>query len=249
MNGKGGGSLGTLLFSVPLAAIPLMAIFGIPQFAPVAASPEQIDPYERDPAPSVRQKNPDDPLSSNERGDLRSPVPGSSGRDPRSLSGGSSRFGSEGGTRQERPNGLASPWSSSADLYAASGASADRGGQQLDSYNRSLSERATAQATGQRYPSGTARSSTGTPTLNWQTAARRLNELGVGNYHLEPGADPLSFLFVCCFCPDESASVTMRFEAEAADPLEAVDDVLGQVEHWMRQQSAETGRVAAPSTR
>ena len=32
MSSRGGSSFGTLLFSVPLAAIPLMAIFGIPQF-------------------------------------------------------------------------------------------------------------------------------------------------------------------------------------------------------------------------
>src|SRR5690606_6864290 len=73
--------------------------------------------------------------------------------------------------------------------------------------------------------------------MTWQSAAERLEELGISSYHLEPGAELGSFLFVCSFCPEASSHVTMRFEAESAEPLNAVGDVLAQIDHWQQQQS------------
>ena len=38
MRSQSGSSLSTLVFMVPLLGVPLMAIFGVPQFVPVIAS-------------------------------------------------------------------------------------------------------------------------------------------------------------------------------------------------------------------
>jgi hypothetical protein len=50
MGAKTGNSLATFLLSIPIAAVGLMAIFGVPEFAPLNASPDENvvvrDPYE-----------------------------------------------------------------------------------------------------------------------------------------------------------------------------------------------------------
>ena len=40
------------------------------------------------------------------------------------------------------------------------------------------------------------------------------------------------------FTPAGNPHVTRRFEAEAADPLHAVNAVLGQIDDWLKQQYA-----------
>lgn len=53
MSTKAGSSFATFLLSVPVAAVGLMAVFGIPQFTQVIASPDETlvvrDPYEAQP--------------------------------------------------------------------------------------------------------------------------------------------------------------------------------------------------------
>jgi hypothetical protein len=70
----------------------------------------------------------------------------------------------------------------------------------------------------------------------WQGAVKRLNELGIHQFHLEPGQAANSFQFRCSLTRPDSPQVTRRFEAEAGDPLEAVQQVLDQVEDWMGRQ-------------
>src|SRR5262245_21147172 len=43
MHGSASGPLGALLLIAPLAALPVFAIVGVPQFAPLAASPSDDD--------------------------------------------------------------------------------------------------------------------------------------------------------------------------------------------------------------
>lgn len=69
-----------------------------------------------------------------------------------------------------------------------------------------------------------------TPSLTWQGAVKRLNELDISNFRLEPGSDPNQFLFMCSYTPPENPQVSYRFEAEASEPLKAVEKVLAQVE-------------------
>jgi hypothetical protein len=52
MHGSPGGPLGALLLIAPLAAIPVFAIVGVPQFAPLSASPSDDDDF-ADPGDSV----------------------------------------------------------------------------------------------------------------------------------------------------------------------------------------------------
>jgi hypothetical protein len=83
------------------------------------------------------------------------------------------------------------------------------------------------------------------PPLTWREAARELEELGIQNFHLERGTEAQSFLFVCSFAPGDSPQVTLRFEAEAQDPLAAVSNVLDQVNVWLRRRFAASRSLGA----
>jgi hypothetical protein len=71
--------------------------------------------------------------------------------------------------------------------------------------------------------------------LTWRDAVTRLNQLGIRQFKLEPGARD-GFHFSCYFTPQDNPRITHRFEAEATEPLRAVENVLSQVETWLRGQ-------------
>jgi hypothetical protein len=71
--------------------------------------------------------------------------------------------------------------------------------------------------------------------LNWRSAVAWLNKLGIHDFQLQPGESEGEFHFSCRFVSPINPRVMMRFEAEAADPLEAVGKVLRQVDDWKRQ--------------
>ena len=75
-------------------------------------------------------------------------------------------------------------------------------------------------------------------SLTWRQASQRFSEWGVDNYHLERGATEGTFLFVCMYSPSHAPHVTHRFEAEADEPLLAVNQVIGQIDRWMQQRFA-----------
>ena len=68
--------------------------------------------------------------------------------------------------------------------------------------------------------------------FTWQAATRRLNELGIRRFRLEPGRRANEFLFSCFLTPSDNPRVTQRFEAEANEPLRAVQKVLAQIDEW-----------------
>jgi hypothetical protein len=72
-----------------------------------------------------------------------------------------------------------------------------------------------------------------TPTLTWQSAVRKLNDLEIRNFRLEPGQRPDQFVFICSYTPPDNPRVSYRFEAEADEPLRAVEKVLMQIDSWL----------------
>ncbi|TXT19236.1 MAG: hypothetical protein FD138_4366, partial [Planctomycetota bacterium] len=72
-----------------------------------------------------------------------------------------------------------------------------------------------------------------TEGLTWREAVRKLNELGIQEFRLEPGSRLGEFYFACEFTPHRDARVTRRFEAEATEPLLAVHAVLRQIDDWL----------------
>jgi hypothetical protein len=66
----------------------------------------------------------------------------------------------------------------------------------------------------------------------WQAAARRLKELGIRKYHLESQIEDQTFTFQCAFAAPDNPRVVRRFEADADNPLEAVQKVLTEIDDW-----------------
>ena len=60
----------------------------------------------------------------------------------------------------------------------------------------------------------------------------RLNALGIRDYQLQPGEREGEFNFSCRFAARGNPQVIHRFEAEAPDPLDAVNQVLRQLDDW-----------------
>lgn len=71
-----------------------------------------------------------------------------------------------------------------------------------------------------------------TQPLTWRAAVARLNSLGIRKYRLMPGSTADEFHFSCFFSPTNNPRLTHRFEAEASEPLQAVEKVLAQVDEW-----------------
>jgi hypothetical protein len=66
----------------------------------------------------------------------------------------------------------------------------------------------------------------------WKRAVGRLNALGIRDYQLQPGEREGEFNFSCRFAARSNPRVIHRFEAESSDPLEAINQVLRQLDDW-----------------
>jgi hypothetical protein len=83
----------------------------------------------------------------------------------------------------------------------------------------------------------------------WKRAVGRLNALGIRDFQLQPGDRDGEFNFSCRFASRSNPRVIHRFEAEAPDPLDAVNNVLRQVDDW-RARHTERGQASAePATK
>jgi hypothetical protein len=72
---------------------------------------------------------------------------------------------------------------------------------------------------------------------NFASALDRLRAMGVDSFHLEPGLAAGQYLFVCLVDGAGESATVHRFEAEAADPSAAVADVLKQLAEWQAESS------------
>ncbi len=292
------GSIATCLIFVPLVAVPLLAVLGMPQLS--SNAPGAV-------ADDVKLAA-DDPTVASGNSDLVAPVrvadsktePDAVKREPRSVAkvdpfaefsrdsddsrsatsvnGKSSQKRSESlevkatGCRKERLLSVDRP----RDDHAASGPFyRPTTGGSLDEQTaarsegetpakttggrRALPEAAVVVALGSESATGTQtadasaepRSSAAPPSASlngsaWKRAVSRLNALGIRDYQLQPGEREGEFNFSCRFAARGNPRVIHRFEAEAADPLEAVNQVLRQLDDW-RARHADRGQAARES--
>jgi len=80
----------------------------------------------------------------------------------------------------------------------------------------------------------TAGSTSASGLLNWREAIDRLKACGSTGYRLTAGSRDGDYLFVCLVASPDDERITRRFEAESSDPLVAVENVLGQIDAWRR---------------
>jgi hypothetical protein len=289
------GTFATLLLLIPVGAIPALAIFGIPQFAPVVASPLHEGPdvdrerregrSARGPADDLFQD--EDDFDSRTAGDdgLRT-VDATSGRlgdavtipvrhasqNPNADSSGNNSsseqsFPVQRGSaswaddlpaepRRTTPSGEGVPPQFEPELRPFTRTSADRSGATVGRKSQSsgtnsesarLSEANNTAAVGG--PQGFQRQretplervtpvsheSPAAEPLTWKSAVRQLNDLEIRSFRIEPGRQPTQFIFICSYTPTDSPRVSYRFEAEADEPLKAVEKVLTQITEWQHR--------------
>lgn len=286
------GTFATLLLLIPVGAIPALAIFGIPQFAPVVASPlheghekdheRRVGDSARAPADDLFHDDDefpgsgdDEPTVSGRLGDSV-PVPNRNAKrggshDP--VSEQSSRLPSWADDaaledrRQSAPSRSPSEFDRFADRSNTSppnGSGASRfappssGRQDEVAMRRSQTNERDSGAIRQivydgsnsQVPQGYHRQrevptervvpppsheESGRDALTWEGVRRRLNELEIRNFRLEPSRQANQFVFICSYTPSDSPRVSYRFEAESDEPLKAVEKVLAQIDEWQQR--------------
>src|SRR5690606_10232719 len=234
MSAKQGGSLATLLLAIPLSAIPLMAVFGIPEFTPLSAATQESSPPDlvRQPMASFDPPT-DSTATSDERnrraaGDLLSPAPARRPQDSAGLQ-------QKGVVGESSVAVTAAPHAATASASAPS-ARSQPSPRPMQTAAPQPSIRPLATAETALAPAATASG------LTWREATRKLEEVGITDYRLERGDSSDRFLFVCRFSPGGDERIVQRFEAEAAEPLAAVENVLAQVDHWLQHRFADSRR-------
>jgi hypothetical protein len=293
------GSLATCLIFVPLVAVPLLAILGMPQLstnAPAAAgddlkfaaddtaqaagnadllAPVRVSNSKTDPAVSLGEVRTvtaeSDPFAEFGRdSDSSRARKSSAGRNPASLR--HQHWPNEG-------NGLPQKALLSTDRLNDDRAAGDPGDgssagrlpddhaepgspavQKMPGARRDLPEAqavvaldtesaATASSPdGNAVSGGTAALSSSDRSLTWKRAIGRLNSLGIREYQLQAGEREGEFNFSCRLISRTNPRVIHRFEAEAADPLDAVSQVLRQIDEWKSRRGESRDPVRTSSS-
>jgi hypothetical protein len=244
----------TILVLVPLVAVPLLAVFGIPQFAPVAAS-QSYDgdefefgaefPLDSDfavAADESKKRSADDlfapfpdgrnafgePSMQHDRNAATNEPPRERWEDLFREPGESSdvEVGHSADPRFSR-DGLSSPNSRpDKQIQQVADASAMlRPTQNRPAVRHEPQDIANPRISTDRSPHKA--------TFTWQDAVGRLKELSINHYRLEPGLTDNEFVFRCRFTPEDNPRVTYLLEAEAADPLRAVQKVLAEIDELL----------------
>jgi hypothetical protein len=238
MSARQGGSLATLLLVIPLSAIPLMAIFGIPEFSHLSASTSEtpsdlvrqpVDSFSFFEEPSSASTNAHE-RNRRAASDLLSPAPGSAQTPQRPARQGEDAWWGDttAATTGETPAATTPAPARSERTQPSPRPMQTAAPQPLI---RTLEG---ADAT----PAPTASAG----GLTWREATRKLEEVGITDYRLERGESSDRFLFVCRFSPGGDPRIVQRFESEAAEPLAAVEDVLAQVDQWLQHRFADSRR-------
>lgn len=244
----------TWLIMLPLLIVPLIAVFGVPQFTPISA--QTADGADGEEPELQFELGEDAPLAEAvppfPGGSLeRSSVPSSS---PPAIEQWTDPF--------EHPTQIASLDAPNEKLRRSPASSAPENGFR-DPFNRPAGpvspvpadaartqpqpapRRADAGIDGySRHPAPRENSSI-TPEsglgpgaqLTWRDAVAQLNKLGVQKFQLSQTEEPFVFQFVCDLSRPDNPRVTHRFEAKAGEPLKAVENVIQQVETWSAQQT------------
>jgi hypothetical protein len=296
------GSIATCLIFVPLVAVPLLAVLGMPQLPTTATNVASDD----------LKFAADDPAQTAGNSDLAAPVrvsdsrgdPAALTREPRSASKDSDPFAefsrdSDASRQHAASSGKSglSPrrsqrWSEGNGLPQKAILSLDRPND--DHVSLGPSERPVASGSADEQPTDrsgreasanmpggrralpeaeavvalASESAAGSPSANalaenrrsaepqpssinatsWKRAVSRLNALGIHDYQLQPGEREGEFNFSCRFAARSNPRVIHRFEAEAADPLDAVNQVLRQLDEWRARHvdRAQATRDSAP---
>ena len=248
---RGPGAFTTILMLFPMLAVPVMALFGVPHFMPVVASPtpdRQADPFvgflERRAGQSDAGLHSVSLRTESDDVDLFQPYgpDAANSEQPTPRAAGS------------RVSEIRNNWSDPLKSSPIANSGRNRSG--LSTTETSIknglkpglvtifdsrpTRRETQVVPTARYerPGNarpgptTTRLPAETQSMTWQQASQILNNLGVQSYSLSPGLNPGEFRFMCLVSSTDDPRVSRRFESNSTDPLVAVEQVITQVKSW-----------------
>ena len=259
MRSRSGNTLPALMLSLPLVAIPLMAVFGVPQFVPViASSVSEEQQHERTVTRRSSGVGESAAPNSNLVANSSRGIDGLSDERlndifrPKSLKRPESRPARVSKSEQsEAFESRASLTATSSDipltqlqknnlsdLFGSDQGTPDfvdlRSSDRMTTFPKRTQDPsmlATVAMTEAESQAFASNVST-KDGLTWRRAVQRLNELGIHQFRLEPGRVPGEFYFACEYSQDQDSRITRRFEAEGSEPLRAVELVLRQIDEW-----------------
>lgn len=229
MSSRAGSTVLTFLMSIPIAAVGLMAVFGVPPLSSVIAASrgQNIDLGFDDDRSSHSGKS--------ERDGTEEEAP--SWSDSETELGAVAEFEPDAETDRD-DLGFSRPSSKSPRKRTSSTSDADEDPLKFDD-ERSTSDRSNSKTRGLKrdaanpFPEDEAPSSGRGSRVSMKDSLKKLNTLNVKKYHLVPGSEPNTWLFVCMFAPGDDQKVIHRFESEDPDPDLAVAKTVEQIDAWL----------------
>lgn len=256
------GQFATFAMLIPMFAIPVMAVFGIPQFAPVVASPAdksqpewladrsftRIGQSDAFPARSLNMV-----AAETDRLDLFEPYPETANSGVRELAAAERRPDQQHSYAGGRPVRIENDAAANApvlDLFEPVDNTRRPNSHSVSPKQRNLpgtvrrevaasSDALISRADSNTSPSAPSRASSTRIARqpvgsSWRDAIDHLNQLGIRTYRLSPSTSDGRYHFMCLVTSADDPRISRRFEAEGREPLDAVDRVLTQVEEWNR---------------
>ena len=242
MSSRAGSTFLTFLVSIPLAAMGLMVVFGVPPLASVIAATRGLTDSKGGLDNDSRSGR-DSPQSQFEDWD--------SGTAPAWKAGDADLSDVEGGTRdatdtdrdelgfskvpREDEDSDATPSQTKGRRSSPQKGRDNKWEDNSPSDTRPLlSSRGGAKTEKSAFALNTD-SDRHTPPASMKESLKKLNSLGVKHYHLERGSDQDTWLFVCLFVPGDDTRLTHRFESESDDPDRAAAETVQQIDSWLLQ--------------
>ena len=225
-----GSSFTTFLMFLPLIAIPLLAIFGIPEFRPVNAS----IPTEPSGGSADHKLNSNVGAKSaspeNKAEDLLAPFDVDENKQSPNVGERHNADPFSKASRNNRLEGWEIEGRSASVGKGASPAARDNlspfGGRKVENQSQGIRRRIDPQKSGLGQ---NGKETSLKQSLTWKAAVAQLKQWGISNFVLQQGDEPNMFHF-SCLCPSErNARIVHRYEAEDAEPLQAVAKVLQQI--------------------
>lgn len=224
MRSQAANALSSLVMSLPLIAVPCLAVFGLPSIGPATAEAEADESIELGLSEELGSAS-SSPTTSDSSNNSFAPI-----------------FDAKQANTEQVAEAVDPPGADRSQIAPTS----DRRGA---SANQALGLESEAETTRSDYPrtesqdaavenTQTADSQNANPfaeveadddrPTDWESVLVRLRELGIHKFHITDGEVSGEFYFCCSM--SSGPNVTQRFEAEAATPTAAAIDVLAQVE-------------------
>lgn len=231
MSSKAGSTFVTFLMSIPVAAAGLMAIFGVPPLSSVIAASRNLNEKIQELGAESRSSTSDDSSEFEEWDEETAPDWGGDQTTPADALDERTKSKSKDSKRLADRDDLGFSRSDSDGDHDTHEVSDLTSESHQDPPRRSLFDKPSHDHRDAHAHSHQEQDGVSPPSM--KESLKKLHLVsGMKHYHLEPGAEADTWLFVCLFSASDDSQAVYRFESEASEPESAVKQTLDQIEAW-----------------